>query len=273
MLSGLRQFTERFKTRLVDMALREVTPPVRQTAIQVVTRIAQVGLMEDKDRLQVLPLLFSEDPKVRELVSSLAGEVLHEDFVENAKEDAKAVLSSARAARGLSDSSDELALHEDWLEAKSLCQMIVEVSKVVDEKKDLAKGKTNQKTGDKNAGLTGGQFSVPLSQGFSQQNSFGNSQNFDDDDEDDIEDQNVMDEDDDLVDEVRDSLCNRMRMAKELWDWCEDEEDVAGGPTFMGSSTVGGAVSALWSVTEVMKVGSLLSPFGEFIHHDLTLLL
>ncbi|KAJ3416390.1 hypothetical protein HDV05_001958 [Chytridiales sp. JEL 0842] len=266
MLSGLRQFTERFKSRLVDMALREISPQVRQTAIQVVTKVAAVGLMEDQDRLSVLPLMFSEDLKVRELISSLAGDVWKEDYVENVKDDAKAVLDSTRAARGVQrKGATEIdnSINDEWLEAKSLCQMIVDVSKIVEEK--MTSKKTKPIEGVKHA-----EYSMPLSQrmsqGQSQSQSLMASQSLEDEDDEDLEFDESEDEDD-LVDEVYDALRSKLRMAKEVWDWCETEEESVGGPSFLGSATVSAAVSALWSVAPVMKEWEVIM---EYLSSDLS---
>lgn len=87
MVSGLRELTERFKARVVEMALKEKDRATRQTAIELTCLIASTGLLVEDDLQQLSLLLFSEDDKSAAAIASTMAEFFEEEFARPAVED------------------------------------------------------------------------------------------------------------------------------------------------------------------------------------------
>ncbi|KAI9346950.1 hypothetical protein BDR26DRAFT_855411 [Obelidium mucronatum] len=121
MIPLLRPFTERFKSRFIEMAMREQNHGVRFVAIPLVTKLSEVGLIGDADRLQILPLLFSEDAKAREVVAKFVGGVWKEEVSVNAKEDAEAALGENNDMDDIGDKPEDEGgkeLNIKWVEVE-----------------------------------------------------------------------------------------------------------------------------------------------------------
>ncbi|ORY47913.1 hypothetical protein BCR33DRAFT_848588 [Rhizoclosmatium globosum] len=88
----LRPFTERFKARFIDLAVRDVDAGVRDAAVKVVVKGVEVGLLADGDRDCVLPLVFSGEKRAREVVGRFFARVFEEDVFGGAVEDAEAAV-------------------------------------------------------------------------------------------------------------------------------------------------------------------------------------
>jgi cohesin complex subunit SA-1/2 len=68
-IASLQTFTERFKPRLVEMAMRDTELAVRVAVINVLGAIDGHQLLEDEQREELCMLVFDEDAKVRKAVS------------------------------------------------------------------------------------------------------------------------------------------------------------------------------------------------------------
>lgn len=69
-VTGLRQFFERFKTRVIEIAFHDVDHHVRTSAINLLIEINKVGFLEDEEIGKVSSLIFSsKDSKIIQLVS------------------------------------------------------------------------------------------------------------------------------------------------------------------------------------------------------------
>ncbi|TPX71178.1 hypothetical protein SpCBS45565_g01372 [Spizellomyces sp. 'palustris'] len=232
MASGLRAFTERFRPRMLEMALREKEVAVRIEAITAVTFVASAGLLEDDDRNSVLPLIFDEDAKVRGLLSKLAEDVWKEEYVEPKKDE----LKSGRIRSNVTEVQDS------WAEIKALCEMLVHLAKTLDEQ-------TRKRDDERRAKLA----TAAQDQGQSETQTLGETQTqslFT------AEPHNAMDldediDDEDFSDETRDQQQRRRCDRLELIQWLSKDEKPA--ESVIGFGTVEAAVSALWGHISVLK--------------------
>lgn len=81
-IGALQHFTERFKPRLVEMAIGDTELPVRIAVVQVLQAIDGHGLLEDEQRVQLCLLVFDEEPKMRRAVSGFVRGVWEETLEE-----------------------------------------------------------------------------------------------------------------------------------------------------------------------------------------------
>ena len=68
-LSALRSFTERFRPRLVEMAIRDAEPGVRASTIELLELLRVSELLEPDDVDSVGQLIFDSEPRVRKAVA------------------------------------------------------------------------------------------------------------------------------------------------------------------------------------------------------------
>ncbi|KAI0634280.1 hypothetical protein C8Q77DRAFT_1110838 [Trametes polyzona] len=76
--AALQHFTERFKPRLVEMAVGDIELSVRVAVIHVLQTIDGHGLLEDEQRQQLCLLVFDEEARVRRAVSGFVKGVWEE---------------------------------------------------------------------------------------------------------------------------------------------------------------------------------------------------
>jgi cohesin complex subunit SA-1/2 len=67
-LPGLKTFTERFRSRMVEMATRDAEATVRASAVELLDILREAGLLEPDDVDSVGQLVFDAEPKVRKAV-------------------------------------------------------------------------------------------------------------------------------------------------------------------------------------------------------------
>ncbi|CAG8765845.1 3133_t:CDS:10, partial [Cetraspora pellucida] len=80
-VNGLRNFTSRFKPRLLEMALREIDINVRIASIQILTIIHKIGMLESEDCDQLSLLIYCDVTRVRKAIASFVKETLEDDFI------------------------------------------------------------------------------------------------------------------------------------------------------------------------------------------------
>ena len=68
-ISALRAFTERFRPRLVEMALRDAEPGVRASTIELLEYLRVAELLEPDDIDAIGQLIFDSEPRVRKAVA------------------------------------------------------------------------------------------------------------------------------------------------------------------------------------------------------------
>ncbi|OAX84881.1 hypothetical protein ACJ72_00732 [Emergomyces africanus] len=64
-IAGLRDFTERFRPRMVEMAVRDAEPSVRSAVVELLDLIREAGLLEPDDIDSIGQLVFDSEPRVR----------------------------------------------------------------------------------------------------------------------------------------------------------------------------------------------------------------
>ena len=67
-ISGMRNFTERFRPRLVEMATRDADSSVRAMTVELLDVVREVGFLESNDVDTIGRLLFDSDARVRKAV-------------------------------------------------------------------------------------------------------------------------------------------------------------------------------------------------------------
>ncbi|RGB24090.1 hypothetical protein C1646_747941 [Rhizophagus diaphanus] len=132
-ISGLRNFTERFKPRLIEMASRESELSVRITTISLLTQIYRSGLLEDEDRDELSLLIYSDLSKVRKAIAPFVKDLLDEDFISSKLKKVQTFLSSngVTKRRNRSGSGNEIAssVKRDWVAFKCLAEFLVKYRK------------------------------------------------------------------------------------------------------------------------------------------------
>ncbi|KAJ3101549.1 hypothetical protein HDU97_001298 [Phlyctochytrium planicorne] len=251
LVSGLRQFTERHKARIMEMALKEAASNVRTVAIAVVVRAAEVGLLEDDDRAQIFQLLFSEDVKIRNIIAPFFAQVWQEEAEEMAKQ-----------VDGMPTVSKN---SEKWIELKSLSSTLLAVAKVVE-----AKEKEMQLTL-----RNGGPAKEPEAASSAQVSSFANSQASllfsqsqkdvemaEGDDDDGLSSDN--EEAEGISDEALATERQKRLIASEVKNWISEEHELIGGYPFLVEELMSRAVSSLFDEVELLKdVDSMLEYLCE----------
>ncbi|GES75247.1 cohesin subunit [Rhizophagus clarus] len=146
-ISGLRNFTERFKPRLIEMASRESELGVRTTTISLLTQIYRSGLLDDEDRDDLSLLIYSDLSKVRKAIAPFVKDLLDEDFISSKLKKVQNFLSSngvtKRRNRSSSGSNEVVSsVKRDWVAFKCLAEFLVkyrkptEIPRKVDEMND-----------------------------------------------------------------------------------------------------------------------------------------
>lgn len=79
---ALQHFTERFKPRLVEMAMNDTELSVRVAVVQVLQAIDEHGLLEDEQRERLCLLVFDEENKMRRAVGGFVKGVWQESVDE-----------------------------------------------------------------------------------------------------------------------------------------------------------------------------------------------
>jgi cohesin complex subunit SA-1/2 len=110
----LQHFTERFKSRLTEMATSEADLSVRVAAVQVLQAIDQHGLLEDHQRDHLARLIFNYELRVRKAVGPFFAGLVEED-VEERKTMLEAGKSpkKGRSRNSTGSATDQVATEED----------------------------------------------------------------------------------------------------------------------------------------------------------------
>lgn len=232
MATGLRAFTERFRPRMLEMAIREKDTAVRTEAVTTVTLVGTAGLLEDVDRDSVMPLIFDADAKVRGLVSKLAEEVWKEEYLDPKSDELKA----ARSGSGMTDVPDKRT------EIKALCEMLVRYAQMQEAQEQkrqeerqagaiiATQTQTQTYTQTQTQSQALNSLHPPDSMGMDLGEGF---------------------EDDDLTQEEIEDRKRALRERLQVIEWLA--KDDRAGDTTIGFGKVAAAVTALWDHIEVLK--------------------
>ncbi|KAK5167672.1 cohesin complex subunit [Saxophila tyrrhenica] len=122
-ISGLKTFTERFRERLVEIAISDAETNVRVAGIELLDLLREHGLIEPEDVDAVGRLIYDVDPRVRKTVAKF--------FAENVNDAYNSRIDNLGGPESLEESLPELAEgnmetpRADWLKFKSLAEMLV----------------------------------------------------------------------------------------------------------------------------------------------------
>ncbi|KAK9452377.1 uncharacterized protein V1518DRAFT_411086 [Limtongia smithiae] len=104
-IGGLRQFTERFRPRLIEIALQDVDHSVRIAAVGLLESVRAVGFLEQEDIDEVCGLCFDTNPHVRKAAAGF--------FLSSVREASSEILGELGSE---SEVRDHLARDEDEIE-------------------------------------------------------------------------------------------------------------------------------------------------------------
>ncbi|KAF9917949.1 hypothetical protein FBU30_000451 [Linnemannia zychae] len=125
--TALRQFTNRFTDRFIEMAIGESDTSARLGAIKVATLVHRHGQLEEEDQVKLSALIFGANTKVRKGMAKFVKARVWEDEVEGRMAAGEIVISSSK---------DSTELKKDWIELKSLACFLIKVGKIVEEQSD-----------------------------------------------------------------------------------------------------------------------------------------
>ncbi|KAK6520516.1 hypothetical protein TWF506_000768 [Arthrobotrys conoides] len=120
-VGGLRSFTERFRERLVEMALQDADSGVRAETILLLNEVRQVGFLEADDIVNIGKLLYDADAKVRNAVADFFATSVQESYDEQIEDcgGEDAVKDALQTAGDLDD--EDFEGHQlGWIKFKSL---------------------------------------------------------------------------------------------------------------------------------------------------------
>ena len=118
----LRAFTERFRPRIVEMAAQDADPTIRASAVELLDKIRDVGLLEPDDIDTIGRLIFDTEPRVRKAVSKF--------FVENINDLFESTIEDLGGEDGLEEALGE-EVDDDydnprkaWVKLKCLTEVL-----------------------------------------------------------------------------------------------------------------------------------------------------
>jgi cohesin complex subunit SA-1/2 len=79
-LSGLRTFTERFRSRIVEMATNDSDPSVQADAVLLLDLLREAGFLEPDDIDAIGRLIFDAEPRLRKAVVGFFSENINDNF-------------------------------------------------------------------------------------------------------------------------------------------------------------------------------------------------
>lgn len=120
-VGGLTTFTERFRSRIVEMATRDADTSVRVSAIELADVIRGVGLLEPADIDAIGKLIFDADPRVRRPAVSLFAEAVDELYAAKVEELGGEDALEAILTEDAEDGFESPSL--SWLKLKCLVEM------------------------------------------------------------------------------------------------------------------------------------------------------
>ncbi|KAJ3382999.1 hypothetical protein HDU84_003906 [Entophlyctis sp. JEL0112] len=254
---SLRAFTERFKPRLLEMALRDRstasgtssggTLSVRATAVDVVADATRAGLVSDADRAAAQVLVFCRvDAHTRERVSAFVAQCVRE-AVDAARQDALAIAAADGNAEEDGETASAAALvHLEWVDWKAFVQEMVQIAREM--QKNIA-GRRDAIVSKVSA--IGSSLEV-VSSSVAQE---AERESLSDDE---------MDEDD-LDEEAKEKILAMLKFNAELREWCLRDEhefldnteqkrsDREGDLLVVGSGNMTAAISGLLGSVDLLK--------------------
>ncbi|KAF2486301.1 STAG domain-containing protein [Neohortaea acidophila] len=123
-ITGLGTFTERFRSRIVEIATSDAESSVRASGIELLYDIRESGLLEPDDIDAVGRLIYDSDSRVRKAVAAFFAENVKDLY--NSKTDDLGGVESLEESLPEPDESNFDTPRLQWLMFKSLAEMMVE---------------------------------------------------------------------------------------------------------------------------------------------------
>jgi hypothetical protein len=147
---GLRGFTERFRSRLVEMATLDSDVHVRAAAVELLDVIREIGYLEPSDVEEVGKMLFDSEPKVRKAVMGFFVKTVEDEYDSKVED-----LGGVDALEQFDVQDDNAGVKLSWLRLKCLVESLAGNESDTNEDEDNAE---NQDIADKE-GVTGAKIS------------------------------------------------------------------------------------------------------------------
>ena len=118
----LRAFTERFRPRIVEMAIRDSEPNIRAATVELLGMMRQTGLLEPDDIDNIGRLVFDSEPRVRKAAAGF--------FMENVKDLFESVIEDLGGGENVDEAlGDEVeddydSPRKSWLKFKCLAESL-----------------------------------------------------------------------------------------------------------------------------------------------------
>lgn len=123
-VSGMRNFTERFRPRLVEMATRDADSNVRATTVELLDVVREVGFLEASDVDTIGRLLFDSDPRVRRAVVGFFVKNIEDMYEEKIEElGGREIVDEGMAGIDESD-EDYSGPRVSWVKLKCLAEAL-----------------------------------------------------------------------------------------------------------------------------------------------------
>ncbi|CAG8630536.1 16491_t:CDS:10, partial [Gigaspora margarita] len=140
-VNGLRNFTSRFKPRLLEMALREIDINVRIASIQILTTIYNVGMLDTEDCDQLSLLIYCDVTRVRKTIASFVKETLEDDFIREKMTKVQTFIATnggTKRKRVNGNGSAMGTVKKEWVAFKCLAEFLVNIGDVENSRISLA---------------------------------------------------------------------------------------------------------------------------------------
>ncbi|KTW29655.1 hypothetical protein T552_00863 [Pneumocystis carinii B80] len=128
-IAGLRHFTERFKPRLIEMALHEVDSNIRCSSITLLNGVRLCGFLEDDEIDLICTLLFDTDSRIRKRVSPFFLAKVEELFENKIQELGDPTL---KCKIGTENGDSELN-KPLWIKYKVIAELLIQLDETADD--------------------------------------------------------------------------------------------------------------------------------------------
>lgn len=128
-IAGLRHFTERFKPRLIEMALHEVDQTIRCSSISLLNEVRLRGFLEDDEINLISTLLFDMDSKIRKKACPFFLSKVEELYDTKIQEIGDPML---KKTNGLQNNNPELNKIL-WIKYKTIAEVLVLLDETADD--------------------------------------------------------------------------------------------------------------------------------------------
>jgi cohesin complex subunit SA-1/2 len=123
-LSGLRTFTERFRSRIVEMATNDSDPSVQADAVLLLDLLREAGFLEPDDIDAIGRLIFDAEPRLRKAVVGFFNENIKDNYDLKLEELGGDEAINEMIGEEDPDSDDFDSPRKEWLKFKCLAEIL-----------------------------------------------------------------------------------------------------------------------------------------------------